>query len=280
MRRALLLALCWALAAATGAPPHRIVSLSPNVTEMLYGIGAFSQVVGITDYCSYPPEVNKLPSVGGWHTPDLEKLLAMRPDLVIVDDAQAPFVQDKLKDLGFRSLVVPDHTVQDVYTAIADLGRATGHEAGAAKLIASTRDALARISRKTAARPTPRVLLVVNRTPGTLRDLYTATDGSFLAELVNIAGGRIAAPKVSRGYGKLSNEDLLAIDPDVILDFIHGSDSNFAGDPMEAWKEMPELKAVRTHRVYGVHEDYVPHASQRIAETAALFARLIHPEAR
>ena len=279
MKRALLAAV---LSAAIGAQaadvPHRIVSLSPNATEMLYGIGAFGQVVGITDYCTYPPAVRKFPSIGGWHNPSLEKLAALQPDLVIADDGQTPFIEKNLEALGLYLLIVPNHTVRDIYTGIADLGRATGHQDQAAKLIAQTREGLQRVSQKTAGRPAPTVILIVNRTPGTLRDLYTATEGSFLAELVVIAGGRIAAPKAPNGYGKLSKEDLLAIDPNLILDFIHGSQGWLAGNPIEAWKEMPELKAVRTGKIHGVNEDYVPHASQRIVQTAELFARLIHPE--
>jgi iron complex transport system substrate-binding protein len=271
----------WAATAAHGADlPRRIVSVSPNVTEMLYGMGAFSQVVGITDYCTYPPEVNKLPSIGGWHNPSLEKLASLQPDLVISDDGQAPFIEKNIEALGLRFLVVPNHTVSNVYKGIADLGRATGHEQQAGRLIAQTREGLQRVSQSTAGRTTPSVILIVNRTPGTLRDLYTATEGGFLAELVAIAGGRIAAPKARNGYGKLSKEDLLAINPDIILDFIHGSESRFAGNPIEAWKEMPELKAVRTGQVHGVDEDYVPHASQRMVQTAELFAGLIHPEVK
>ena len=260
--------------------PRRIVSLSPNVTEMLYGIGAFGQVVGVSDYCTYPPQVKQLPSVGGWHTPSLEKLAAMRPDLVIVDDAQAPFIEDNVKALGLHLLVVPNHSIQDIYAGMGVLGRATGHEDGAAKLAAHTRGQLQQIGRKTAGRPVLPVILIVNRTPGTLRDLYTATEGGFLAELVTIAGGRVGAPKAPNGYAKLTTEDLLTINPEVILDFTHGSEGKFAGDPLEPWRDMPELKAVRSHRIYAVDEDYVPHASQRIVDTAALFARLIHPEVK
>ena len=97
-------------------------------------------------------------------------------------------------------------------------------------------------------------------------------------DLVEMAGGRIAIPRVQSGYAWLSKEDLLAANPDVILDFVHGTRSSLAGDPLEAWRELPELKAVREHRVRGVNADYVPHASQRIVQTAELFARLIHPE--
>lgn len=278
MRYTFLLALSFTLCVAAAEVPRRIVSLSPNVTEMLYGVGAFNQVVGISDYCTYPPDVNRLPSVGGWHNPNLEKIAALRPDLVIVDDGQAPFVEENFRKLGLRVMVVAGHTVQDVYAAITSLGHVTGHEEAAGKLAAVTRTELLRISQKTAALSKPKVVLIVERTPGTLRDLYTATEGGFLAELVTMAGGRIAVPPDRRGYGKLSKEDLLAIDPDVILDFIHGVKSRFAGDPMEAWRDMAELKAVRTRRVHGVNEEFVPHASQRMVQTAALFARLIHPE--
>jgi iron complex transport system substrate-binding protein len=279
MKRAIVLAVSLALAAAAFEPPRRIVSLSPNLTEILYGIGAFPQVAGVTDYCTYPPEVKKLPSVGGWDGASMENLLGLRPDLVVVDDAEAPFVEAKVKALGFRLLVIPNHTVADVYTGMAELGRATGHEAGAQKLIAETREGLARISRRAAAQPRPSVLLIVDRTPGTLRELYAATDGGFLAELVAIAGGRIAAPPHAGGYGKLSHEDLLAINPDVILDCTRAMDQRPNG-AITVWQQMPELKAVRARRVHGLDEDYVPHASQRMVETAALFARLIHPEAK
>ena len=213
MRYTFLLALSFTLCATAADLPYRIVSLSPNVTEMLYGIGALDQVVGISDYCTYPSGVNKLPSVGGWHNPDLEKLAALRPDLAIVDDGQAPFVEDNFRKLGLRVMVVADHTVQDVYAAITSLGHVTGHEEAADKLAAATRSELLRISRKTAALSKPKVVLIVERTPGTLRDLYTATEGGFLAELVTMAGGRIAVPPNRRGYGKLSRRIFLPLIP-------------------------------------------------------------------
>jgi iron complex transport system substrate-binding protein len=144
--------------------------------------------------------------------------------------------------------------------------------------VAATRAGLNRVARKTAPLGKPSVVLIIDRTPGTLRDLYTATDGGYLAELVAIAGGRIALPPVKSGYAKLRQEDLLAANPDIILDFIQGPKSRFGGDPLAAWREMPELKAVREHRVHEVNEDFVPHASQRIVQTAELFAKLIHPE--
>jgi len=278
--RALLISLA-AAAAVTGAdPPRRIVSMSPNMTEILYGIGAFDRVVGISDYCTYPPEVRNLPVLGGWLNPNLEKLAGLRPDLVIIDQGQASFVEDKFRELGLRVLETTDLNLADMYAAMAALGRATGHEAGAVKLASQTREGLERVQRKLSAAPRIRVVVIVDRTPGTLRNLVAATSGSFFAELVQIAGGELATPPSNTGYAKLGKEDLLAENPDAILDFTHGQKSRFAGDPLDAWREMPELKAVSGRRVHEVDEDYVPHASQRVVQTAELFAKLLHPEVR
>ena len=278
MRRALLVVLLFALSAAGAESPRRIVSLSPDLTEMLYGVGAFSFIVAVSDYDTYPPGVEKLPRLGQLHSPSLEKLMSMRPDLVVINSAQGPLFEDSLKDLGIRYMEASNRSVAETYTAMMALGRATGNEAAAIKLVAATRAGLDRVSRKTAQLPKRRVVLIVDRTPGTMRDLYTATSGSYLAELVQIAGGVIALPPVQGGYAKLRTEDLLAANPDVILDLIQGPINRFSGDPKEAWQEMPELQAVREHHVYSVNEDFVPHASQRMVQTAELFARLIHPE--
>jgi iron complex transport system substrate-binding protein len=278
VRRTIIPALCLAVCAAGANFPQRIVSLSPDLTEILYGVGAFDRVVAVSDYDTYPPETQKMPHLGQLNNPSLEKLTALRPDLIVINKAQAPFIEDTLKDLGLRTLTISNQSVREVYDAILSIGRAVGNETKANKLVAATRQELDRVARKSGGLPKQPVVLIIDRTPGTLRDLYTATDGSYLAELVRIAGGRIVVPPAASGYAKLSKEDLFSANPAIILDFIQGPKSRFAGDPLEPWREMPELKAVRAHRVYEVTEDFVPHASQRIVQTAELFAKLIHPE--
>lgn len=273
-----LCALCAAHSGAAADYPQRIVSLSPDLTEILYGVGAFRRVVAVSNYDAYPPEAARLPHLGDLDTLSLERLAAAKPDLVVMNDVQAPFLEHSLQDLGLRVFKTSNQSIQQTFAAIMAIGRVTGNEREAAVLVASTRDGLDRVSRRMAGAPKPRVAMIVDRTPGTLRELYTATDGSYLAELVAIAGGRVAVQPDPHGYKRFSKEDLLALDPDVILDFLQGSNSRFAGNPMDAWNEMPELKAVRTHRVYEVNEDFVPHASQRMVQTAELFARRIHPE--
>jgi len=260
--------------------PQRIVSLSPDLTEILYGVGAFSRVVAVSNFDTYPPEVVRLPRLGTLDTLSFERLAAAKPDLVLMNSVQAPFLEQPLRDLGLRIFKTSNQSIQQTLATIAAIGQLTGHEREAAALVDATREGVDRVSRRTAAGSKPRVVLIVDRTPGTLRALYTATGGSYLAELVEVAGGRMIVQPDPRGYRTLSKEDLLALDPDIILDFWQASKGRFAGNPMDAWAEMPELKAVRAHRVYQVNEDYVPHASQRMVQTAELFARLIHPEVK
>ncbi|HZT30866.1 MAG TPA: helical backbone metal receptor [Bryobacteraceae bacterium] len=271
---------CGLLGAAIGfaAAPHRIVSASPNLTEILYGVGAFDRVVAVSDFCTYPPAAQKLPRVGGWSNPNLEKLALLRPDLVILTDAQAPFVESQLQQLGVRTLVTPSRTLDDVFRSIAEIGSATGDNRQARELAAQIRGRLDRIRSRSRALPHPKVLCVVARTPGTLHDLYVVTRGSYLADLIAIAGGALPNPSSPEGYSRLTAETLVTLNPDVILDLVHGEKTALSEDPIRAWQDLPELKAVRSHRVYPVVDDYVVHASQMVVKTALLFARLLHPE--
>ncbi len=272
--------LCLALAAlaSAAAAPRRIISTSPAVTELLYGVGAFDRVVAVTEYCLYPPEAKALPKVGGWSTPSVEKVASFRPDLVALAEAQAPFLKNPLEQLGIATVLVPGQTVQDAFTAIGRLGKATGHEQQAAALAARTQAALDTVRRRAAGLSRPRVLIIVDRTPGTLREMYAALPESFLAELAEIAGGKVAGGQAASGYGKVSPETVLTANPDFILDVIPASKSDAGPNPAAAWRELPELNAVRRGHVQVVREEYVTHDSQMIAKTAVLFARVLHPE--
>ncbi|PWT98221.1 MAG: hypothetical protein C5B51_29765 [Terriglobia bacterium] len=274
------LAVCGVLAVlvTTGvsAAPRRIVSVSPAVTEMLYGIGAFDYVVAVTEYCTYPPQAKRLPKIGGWATPSVEKIVAFQPDLVAYTDSQAPFLEGPLAKLGIHTVTARGQTIQDALLAMAALGKATGNEQQATQLIQSVKTALERVRTRAAPLPHPPVLCIVDRTPGTLRDLYAAVQGSFLAELIEIAGGAVVGGASRGGYGRINKEEVLRANPQVVLDLM--AQMNAAAHPESAWLEMPELDAVRHGRIHIVHEDFATHNSQRIAETVVLFARLLHPE--
>ncbi len=276
----LLLAVSAGLAAKAGLHPQRIVSLSPNTTELLYGVGAFPRVVAVSQYCSYPPEVAKLPRVGGWQDSNIEKIVATRPDLVVLTKAQEPFIADRLQVFGIRWIAVPSESLSDVFAAINEIGEATGNQKQASELARQTRSSLDIIHAATKSLPQTTVLLVISRTPGSLTDLYAATEGSYLADLIRIAGGRSIATPAPSGYAKMSKEAVLALNPDVIIDLVHSSESRLAENRAEVWNDLPELKAVRARHIYSVDDEFVPHPSQFVVHTAEVFEHILHPEAR
>lgn len=258
--------------------PQRIISLSPSATEVLYGVGAFERVVAVSDYDEFPPEVENLPKVGGWSNTNLEQVAALKPDLVVMTAAQAPFVKDKLEALGVRTFFVPDRSLEDALASIEQIGRAVGREREAAKLLAETRAQLEEVRALTRDLRRPRVLCVVDRVPGTLRDLYTATGGSFISQLIEIAGGESVAPAAGGGFGKITKEAVVTLDPEIIIDMVQGARaSSIAEDPLQVWRELSQVKAVREGRVIPVRDTSFIHPSQFVGRTAQKLAALLHP---
>ena len=265
---------------ASDARPQRIVSLSPSVTEILYGVGAFERVVAVSDYCEYPKEVARLPRVGGWNNPHLEQIVGLRPDLVVFAEAQAPFIKDKVEALGIKTLSVPSNTIADALAAIEQTGRAVGNEAEAQRLAAETRERLDAVRARTRDLPRRRVLVVVDRIPGTLRDIYTATRGSFISQVVEAAGGESIAPAAQTGWGKMQKEAIVALDPEIIIDLMmQPSESGAAEDATLVWGELKQVKAVREGRVYTLRDAKLIHPSQFVADSARKIAELIHADA-
>lgn len=258
--------------------PRRIISLSPNTTDILEGVGAFDRVVAVSDYCFYPPSVASLPRVGGWQNASLEEVAGLAPDLVVMAEVQAPFVERHLQALGIPTLVVPSQSLQDVFTAIDAVGRGVGRQQQARRLQDEVRAVLDRVAARTEGLPKPSVLCVVDRVPGTLRGLYAATRGSYLSRLIEIAGGRPIAPPATFNYGRIGKEAVVTLDPEVVIDMVQGAQGALAEEPVGIWSELKQIRAVRRGRVHPVREMFVLHASQFVAQTAELFSQLIHPE--
>jgi len=258
--------------------PERIISLSPSVTEIIAGLGAIRRVVAVCQFCDFPPEVKVLPRLGGWQNPKLEQVMELRPDLVIMSEAQAPFVQKQLQMLGIQTLAVPGLSIEHTLAAIKAIGNAVGCADQAEALITQTRAGLDEIGSRTKRLPRPRVLCVVGRVPGTLLDLYVATKGSFLEQLIGIAGGEALSPTNQTGYGKMSKEAVMSLNPEVIIDMVPGAEGRLTEDPLKVWRQLPEIKAMQNGRIFPIKETSVLHPSQFIADTCRRFAKIIHPE--
>jgi iron complex transport system substrate-binding protein len=222
--------------------------------------------------------VENLPRLGSWQDANLEQLVLLEPDLVITGGIDSDAVSRQLADLGIATVAMPVLTLEDIFTSIESIGRAVGRPDRARSVTAETRTALDQLDGRVAGRPRPRVLLVVDRLPGTLRSIYTPTEASFLDELVRIAGGEpVPVTGGLGGYAGVSLEALVHLDPEIVIETIQGVPGRFTEDSMAVWGSLPELAAVRAGRVYAIRDTSVLHPSQRVRETAVRFAELIHP---
>ncbi|HEY3243120.1 MAG TPA: cobalamin-binding protein [Phycisphaerae bacterium] len=269
-------------AAGTAAPQTsraaRIVSISPDATEILYAIGAGDRLAGVCTFCNYPDTVRDLPRVGGYIDPNLERLLSLRPDLVIVRGT-IESVEMLCRANGIEIYKDPTESLADMERTITDLGRLTGHAAAADGLIASIRRELDAVRQRVAHRPRPRVLITISRTPDRLEGIYTAAKGSFLDELIEIAGGQNIFGDQDVRYPVVSTEAILVRQPEVILEAMPETDitDELIEKVRRQWAELGPLPAVRSNRIHVLRESYTTRPSPRVTQTAAHWAKLLHP---
>ena len=235
--------------------PRRIVSTAPSITEALFALGLGDKVVGVSQCCDYPPEVTRLPRVGTYLKPSLEAIVRLTPDLVVLQ-AAPPELTDRLKALRIEFVEVPHGTLKDVYTGVEIMAKSAGVPERAAPLIGRIQTSLESIRAKALRLPSPKVLVVVNRTPGTLTDLTAVGPDNYLEEILEIAGGTnvLAKPGLPR-YPHISMELVLRENPDVIVDLSSMQDSQAARQAERAallspWQKNQDLKAVRDGHVY------------------------------
>jgi iron complex transport system substrate-binding protein len=271
------LALC-----APAAPPQRIVSTAPSITEMLFALGLGHRVVAVTTFCRYPPEAAAKPRIGDYLRPNVEAILALRPDLVLVEKSM---IRKSLVLPSLRGNVVEidDADLEGVLASIRRIGELCGVPGRAQQLIHQIRSELDEIRRRTASLPRRRVLLVVGRTPGRIEDLIAAGRNSYLHQLLEIAGGANILADASVGYVKVSLEEVLARNPEIIVDLAEMSQAAPSPDRGRAvarlWSRYPNLAAVKTGRVYGLAADPFVVPGPRVAQAARRLAAILHPEA-
>ena len=261
-----LLGLLLVLAApASAAPPRRIVSLSPGTTEMLFALGLGRFVVGDTAYCDYPPAAKALPKIGDVTT-SYEKVLSLRPDLIVADAVANRQAAARLIALHQAVLAVSPTSLAGVETSLRQIGMRTGTAAQADAVIAQMEHKV-RLAAKIAAsdkRPHPRVFVVVQTRP-----LWTAGAGTFMDDLVTRAGG-VNLGRAVPGYAAFPKERLLTAPPDVVLG--DGSvPAAFRADPL-----LRRLLAVRTGRVYALSADLTSRPGPRLADGLVLVAKALH----
>jgi iron complex transport system substrate-binding protein len=259
---------------------QRVISLVPALTEILFAIGAGPQVIAVSSYDDDPPEVSKLPRVGALLDPDTERILSLRPDLVVVYGSQTD-LQKQLESAGIRVFAYRHGGVADIAPAFRSLGELTGRAKEAARVVADIEKRLADVRARVATRPRPKTLLVMGREPRSLRNLDATGGIGFLHDMIEIAGGENVFADIPRQAVRASSELLLTRAPDVILDLFYSR--TMTREELEhertAWQPMASVPAVRKGRIHLLVGDYLVVPGPRIAQAAETFARAIHPEA-
>lgn len=252
-------------------PPRRLISLSPNTTEALFFLGVGDRVVGRSRYCDFPPEVARIPQIGGYVDPNLEVILGLSPDLVTGEQGPAgPAIARKLESHGIRTYFPPTRTLAEIDEMLLGFDDLLGLAGASRPRVEGLRADRRRIAAAVEGRPRPRVLLVFGFAP-----TVVAGPGGFADEMIRLAGGQNAVDEArSRvAYPQLSLEQVLAIDPDLILDATAMGGGDASG-PGSAWSG---VRAVRERKVVTLRGEAVLRPGPRVAEGATELARAIHP---
>jgi iron complex transport system substrate-binding protein len=258
---------------------RRIVSLVPALTEMLFAIGAGPQVVGVGSFDAFPAEVSTLPRVGALLDPDTERILSLRPTLVAIYSSQDS-LRDQFARAGISTYVYRHGGIATIFQTMRELGDATGRRTDADRVVRELESRLQRVQARVKDRPKPRVLLVIDRQPGTLREIYASGGRGFLHEMLEIAGGRNVFADADRESVQPSHETLIARAADVIIEVrAEGMISPSAAAAEKAlWSTMSSLPAVRSGRVHVLIGQYLVVPGPRFAAATETLARTLHPE--
>lgn len=257
--------------------PQRIVSLAPAVTEILYAIGAGPQVVGRTEYDNYPPEVASLPSVGGFTADSIsvETILALEPDLVLGGDRQQEEIASALEGSGIPVYVTAPETLAEIEASILTLGEITGNEEGAEAVVGEMQSRMAAVAEKVEAIPTEERLTVFYEVWH--EPLMTASNATYIGELVEQAGGSNIFGGLEESYPTVSAEQIITLNPQAIAGpSSHGD--QLTAEAIAARPGWENLAAVQNGAIYILDGDPISRPGPRVVEALEQLAAFLYPE--
>lgn len=246
--------------------PQRVVSLKPNLTEILFALGVGDRVAGVTEHCIWPEEAKEKPKIGGYAAPDIEKILALKPDLVVtLKEDSSPRLVEILEKAGIPMLVLESGNLSQVYQTISQLAGAMNAMEQAQQVISDIKSSLKELADKTKSFAPKRTLVVIQRRP-----IIVAGQNTFPDELLRAAGAVNVVPKTRIHYPHLSMEQVLAWQPEVILDVDPSSNQS-------DWDAYQSLPASQQKQIYFLSQNlFVP--GPRIAQAAQMIAHALYPD--
>lgn len=252
--------------------PQRLISLAPSITETLFALGVGKRIVGVTSYCDFPAEARLKEKVGDTLNPNLERIIALKPDLVIITTAsQLENLTRRLDQLQIPVYVINPRTVKGVIASIRHLGEVTGTASRASEIAAEMERRIGHLQQQVQSLQRPRVFYLLQTEP-----IITAGRNTFINDLINLAGGQSISAEETADYPQFSRETAIARAPEVIIaPASHGSEL-VSRERLQ--RDFATTPAVRHHRIIVVNPDLVDRPGPRIVEGLEQLARGLHPE--
>lgn len=244
----------------------RAVSLAPNLTEIIFAVGAGDKLVGVTSFCNYPQEAKKIQQVGDTLKPNIENIIALKPNIVFVSTAsQLESFTDTLEKQGIDVFITNPNSLEDIYKSIEKIGEVFGKSEKAIELVKDLKKRVAEVEAKTKDVEKVKTFVQIDKS------LYTIGKESFLTDLIEKAGGVSVTKDVEKPYFQMSKESALALNPDAII----LSDSSDNNEPNEVFNNS---NAVKNARVYKINADILSRPAPRIVDALEQIAKDLHLE--
>jgi len=260
----------------------RIISLAPSTTEMLFAMGLGDKVIGVSEFCNWPPQAKEIPKVGGLLNPNYEAIVAAKPDLVIAFDDMTE-AENKFAALGIETLMVKHDSLDEILDSILTIGHRCGKAEQADQIVNEIRNRIQEIQSRIPNTNKPKVLISLgheySQDPAAKpRNIYIAGNDGFYSEMIKFAGGQNA-------YGgkfpfpTVSAESVISMNPQIIIDIApvatKQTDSRIT---IQQWKNFGQIDAAKNDRIYVFTEDYTAIPGPRFILTLEKIARIINPE--
>jgi iron complex transport system substrate-binding protein len=254
----------------------RIVSMAPNLTEILFALGLNREIAAVTSDSDYPPQAQLLPRVGTFWQPDAEAILLARPSLVVaMGFEQQAVLAKELRKIGCKSLSLNIESFPELFSGIEIIGKAVGKQQQAGKMVNQIQNTKNMLKQRFAGRGNPKVLWVIQREP-----LRVAGQKTFVDEMIRTCGGQNAIDKTLYQYPPISQEALLASAPDIIIEPADSAKDyeQLSSTAEEFYGRYPSLPAVRDKRIYVLDGDLVSRLGPRVDKGMLEVARCLWPQ--
>jgi len=249
---------------------ERVVSLAPSLTENVFAVGAGEKLVGVTSYCDYPAEAQKIPKIGDTINPNLETIIAQKPQLVLVTTAsQIESFTGRMEDRGIAVFVTNPKSLEDVLRNLRQIGELLGTAEKSEQLVRNLEQRVSDIKNRVKNEKTVRVFVQISPEP------FTIGRHSFVTDLIARAGGESVTKNVAESYPRISKETALASQPEAVI--LSSGDAMSEGNsrPAEIFKESP---AVKNGKVFKINGDLIARPGARLVDGLEEIARALHPQ--